>query len=433
MSYPGPPGVSSPHPSLPPRPPSASTVKKPAGAPPGPPSSRFPPLPTSYGATAPPGYPAAAAAAPYSYPTTTAPTGYTSPATTTAPPAHYGASPTFYTQPPSAAPVKTAGAFGRGGHNGGGNNSNNRGGGPNGAYSTYSNTFSPAAPAYPSQAPQIRNPFPAPGVSTTAAAPAPHSAANDEAEMAAQIAQWQSAYIPKSEADHMAAAAAGGYPYAGADAQQPQAQYPQYPQAQAPGAGAGAEPGEGTDETAGQAPGHKKTVYRSGGGKKWTDDTLLEWDPSHLRIFVGNLAGETTDESLLKAFSRWKSVAKAKVIREKRTNKSKGYGFVAFADPDDFFQAAKEMNGKYIQSHPVTIKKAKDDIVRKNIKDDKRNNGKNKKHGGNRGGGSGSGSGSGAGTGAGAAAGYEPQLGPVRPGGVVKPGQKTKGGLKLLG
>lgn len=324
--------------------------------------------------------------------------------------------------------MKTAGIFGRDGHSGGGNSGNNRrGGGHNGAYSTYSNTFSPAAPAYSNQAPQIRNPFPAPGVST-AAASASHSAANDDAEMAAQIAQWQSAYIPKNEADHLAAAGAGGYPYAGADAQQQQLQqqYPQYPQA--PSAGVGTEPGEGTDETTGQASGHKKTVYRSGGGKKWTDDTLMEWDPSHLRIFVGNLAGETTDESLLKAFSRWKSVAKAKVVRDKRNNKSKGYGFVAFADPDDFFQAAKEMNGKYIQSHPVTIKKAKDDIVRKNVKEDKRNNGgKNNKHGGNRGG-----SGSGAATGAGGAA-YEPQLGPVRSGGVVKPGQKTKGGLKLLG
>ncbi|KAL8350563.1 hypothetical protein RB601_001116 [Gaeumannomyces tritici] len=425
MSYPGPPGVSSPHPSLPPRPPSASTVKKPAGASQGPPSSRLPSLPTAYGTTAPPGYPAATVAAPYSYPTTTAPLGYNSPAIT-APPAHYGASPTFYSQPPSAAPVKSAGAFGRDGHSGGGSSGNNRrGGGHNGAYSAYNNTFSPTAPAYPNQAPQIRNPFPAPGVST-AAVTTPHSAAGDDAEMAAQIAQWQSAYIPKNEADHMAAA--GGYPYAGADAQQAQPQYPQYPQAAS--AGVGAESGQSTEETAGQASGHKKTVYRAGGGKKWTDDTLMEWDPSHLRIFVGNLAGETTDESLLKAFSRWKSVAKAKVVRDKRNNKSKGYGFVAFADPDDFFQAAKEMNGKYIQSHPVTIKKAKDDIVPKNLKEDKRNNGgKNKRHSGNRGG---SGSGAGAGAGAGGAA-YEPHLGPVRPGGVVKPGQKTKGGLKLLG
>ncbi|KAH7326657.1 hypothetical protein B0I35DRAFT_346945 [Stachybotrys elegans] len=167
-------------------------------------------------------------------------------------------------------------------------------------------------------------------------------------------------------------------------------------------------------------PDKKKTVVREGGGKKWTDDSLLEWDPSHLRLFVGNLAGETTDESLLKAFSRWKSVQKARVIRDKRTTKSKGYGFVSFSDADDFFQAAKEMNGKYIQSHPVVVKKAnteiKASVVREKDKHGKRNNFKDKKNKSNNGSG-----------------GYEPNLGPMAGGGVTKPGQRTKNGLKLLG
>ena len=179
----------------------------------------------------------------------------------------------------------------------------------------------------------------------------------------------------------------------------------------------------------------KKTVIREGGGKKWADDSLLEWDPSHLRLFVGNLAGETTDESLLKAFSRWPSVQKAKVVRDKRTTKSKGYGFVSFSDPDDFFQAAKEMNGKYIQSHPVVVHKAKTEIKPQVVKD-KRQQGKNKGNWKNKkagGGGDGHQSGSGMGkTDGAAAAGYESHLGP-HGGGVTKPGQKTRGGLKLLG
>jgi hypothetical protein len=177
----------------------------------------------------------------------------------------------------------------------------------------------------------------------------------------------------------------------------------------------------------------KKTVVREGGGKKWTDDSLLEWDPSHLRLFVGNLAGETTDESLLKAFSRWPSVQKAKVVRDKRTTKSKGYGFVSFSDPDDFFQAAKEMNGKYIQSHPVVVHKAKTEIKPQVVKDKRQGKGKgkwnNKKSGG---GGEGHQSGSGMGKTDGATAGYETHLGP-HGGGVTKPGQKTRGGLKILG
>lgn len=38
---------------------------------------------------------------------------------------------------------------------------------------------------------------------------------------------------------------------------------------------------------------------------------------------------------------------KARVVRDKRTNKTKGYGFVSFKDPADFTKAMKEMNGKY--------------------------------------------------------------------------------------
>jgi len=181
--------------------------------------------------------------------------------------------------------------------------------------------------------------------------------------------------------------------------------------------------------------GPKKTVLREGGGKVWKDDTLLEWDPNGLRLFVGNLAGETTDESLLKAFSRWKSVQKAKVVRDKRTSKSKGYGFVSLSDPDEFYQAAKEMNGKYIQSHPVVVRKAKTEVKPVVVKDDRRNGkhkNKNNKKSGNGMGGGGGGGGSGAGHADGTATSYEPHLGPVG-GGVTKPGQKTRGGLKLLG
>jgi RNA recognition motif-containing protein len=182
------------------------------------------------------------------------------------------------------------------------------------------------------------------------------------------------------------------------------------------------------------AAGKKKTVVREGGGKKWTDDSLLEWDPSHLRLFVGNLAGETTDDSLLKAFSRWKSVQKAKVVRDKRTTKSKGFGFVSFSDADDFFQAAKEMNGKYIQSHPVIVKKATTEIKTATVKENKgnwKNKNKNRNQNHNNNNNNNERGGSGGGTGGGS--GYEPKLGPLPGQGVVKPGQKTKNGLRLLG
>ena len=64
------------------------------------------------------------------------------------------------------------------------------------------------------------------------------------------------------------------------------------------------------------------------------------------RMFCGDLGNEVTDETLTRAFARYPSFVRAKVIRDKRTNKTKGYGFVSFRDPMDFTRAVREMNGK---------------------------------------------------------------------------------------
>jgi len=50
---------------------------------------------------------------------------------------------------------------------------------------------------------------------------------------------------------------------------------------------------------------------------------------------------------LSNAFSKYTSFLKAKVIRDKRTGKTKGYGFVSFSDPMEFIKALNEMNGRY--------------------------------------------------------------------------------------
>lgn len=155
------------------------------------------------------------------------------------------------------------------------------------------------------------------------------------------------------------------------------------------------------------ADGKQKTVVRSGGGQQWQDPSLLEWDPSHFRLFVGNLAGEVTDESLLKAFAKFASVQKARVVRDKRTTKSKGYGFVSFADGEEYFQAARDMQGKYIGSHPVLLRKSTTEI-KATVPQDKKKGGKGGKGGG---------------------AGMKGTMG----GGVQKKNNKTKGGLRVLG
>ncbi|KAH9462718.1 hypothetical protein Pst134EA_005516 [Puccinia striiformis f. sp. tritici] len=102
----------------------------------------------------------------------------------------------------------------------------------------------------------------------------------------------------------------------------------------------------------------RTTIIRKAGGEVWEDQTLMEWDPAHFRLFVGDLAPEVSDDGLAAAFSKWSSFVKARVVRDKVTTKSKGYGFVSYKDPEDFMKAWKEMNGKYVGSRPIKISKA---------------------------------------------------------------------------
>ena len=118
----------------------------------------------------------------------------------------------------------------------------------------------------------------------------------------------------------------------------------------------------------------KKRVIRTGGGQVWEDDSLKDWDPNDFRIFCGDLGNDVTDEVLARTFGRYTSFQKAKVIRDKRTNKTRGYGFVSFKDPGDFTRAMREMNGKYVGSRPIKMRKSnwKDrniDVVKHKIKE----------------------------------------------------------------
>ncbi|KAF4631161.1 hypothetical protein G7Y89_g6976 [Cudoniella acicularis] len=267
-------------------------------------------------------------------------------------------------------------------------------------------------------APQIRNPFAPPSATS-----GPRGY-DEDPDMAAQIAQWQSAYASK---DTTSSSSTSGYTG-------PVRRFPATGDGAASATSANAAPlgrpdtGPSMSSAAMSSAAHtdtgvanivsdskdpnSKTVVRSGGGSTWTDSSLLEWDPAHFRLFVGNLAGEVTDESLYKAFSRWPSIQKARVIRDKRTTKSKGYGFVSFSDGEEFFSAAREMQGKYIGSHPVLLRRSTTEIKAVTPRDGK--HGKNKGKGGHKG------------------KGGEKDRDKTGAG-VQKAGSKTKGGLKVLG
>mmetsp|Transcript_48884 Transcript_48884/g.81224 ORF Transcript_48884/g.81224 Transcript_48884/m.81224 type:complete len:307 (+) Transcript_48884:28-948(+) len=93
-------------------------------------------------------------------------------------------------------------------------------------------------------------------------------------------------------------------------------------------------------------------------GVKWVDKTLHDWPEDDFRIFVGDLGNETNDDVLAHAFARYPSFQKARVVRNKNTQKSMGFGFVSFKDPWDMTKALREMHGKYIGNRPVKVRKS---------------------------------------------------------------------------
>ena len=63
------------------------------------------------------------------------------------------------------------------------------------------------------------------------------------------------------------------------------------------------------------------------------------------RLFCGDLGNEVNDDMLKKAFGKYPSLAKTRVVRDHRTHKSKGYGFVSFTHGSDYARAFREMDG----------------------------------------------------------------------------------------
>lgn len=86
--------------------------------------------------------------------------------------------------------------------------------------------------------------------------------------------------------------------------------------------------------------------------------------PDH-SIFVGDLAPDVTDYLLHETFRvHYSSVRGAKVVTDPSTGRSKGYGFVKFADESERNKAMSEMNGLYCSTRPMRISVA---TPRKNV------------------------------------------------------------------
>ncbi|KAA8515495.1 hypothetical protein F0562_018894 [Nyssa sinensis] len=79
-------------------------------------------------------------------------------------------------------------------------------------------------------------------------------------------------------------------------------------------------------------------------------------DNSDFTVFVGDLAADVTDYMLQETFrAHYPSVKGAKVVTDRNTGRTKGYGFVRFGDETEQLRAMTEMNGRFCSTRPMRI------------------------------------------------------------------------------
>jgi len=76
------------------------------------------------------------------------------------------------------------------------------------------------------------------------------------------------------------------------------------------------------------------------------------------RCFVGGLAWATDDRSLEQAFSQYGEIIDSKIINDRETGRSRGFGFVTFSSADAMNKAIEEMNGKDLDGRNITVNEA---------------------------------------------------------------------------
>ncbi len=85
---------------------------------------------------------------------------------------------------------------------------------------------------------------------------------------------------------------------------------------------------------------------------------------SQTKLFVGGLNWKLRWKDLREEFSKFGEVAFARVKLDQETNKSRGFGFVEFVNPEDAAKAQKEMNGQEIMGRVVNVDFAKENPER---------------------------------------------------------------------
>ena len=78
-----------------------------------------------------------------------------------------------------------------------------------------------------------------------------------------------------------------------------------------------------------------------------------------MNIYVGNLSFDTQDSDLRTAFEAFGEITSCSVIKDRMTNRSRGFGFVEMPNKEEALKAIGELDGKNLQGRDISASEAK--------------------------------------------------------------------------
>jgi len=78
-----------------------------------------------------------------------------------------------------------------------------------------------------------------------------------------------------------------------------------------------------------------------------------------MNLYVGNLSYDMSEENLRSEFAEYGEVQSAKIITDKFTGRSRGFGFVEMNSDDEGKKAMEELNGKDFEGRELVVNEAR--------------------------------------------------------------------------
>jgi RNA recognition motif-containing protein len=87
-----------------------------------------------------------------------------------------------------------------------------------------------------------------------------------------------------------------------------------------------------------------------------------------MKIFVGNLSGETTEDDLRQAFEGFGQVRSVTIVMDESKGKPLGFGFVTMPSTNEAKNAIKKMDGKDFKGKKISVEKSRTNTKARSIR-----------------------------------------------------------------